>query len=235
MASHAEDYSNDSTRLQNYARQVVGARMLMLTAFGIMNTQRLLQEYLTGVKDTSPFPLLHSTRAQLELLAVVFDVSLIIKDNAGTHSDRLVERITTVDESLIKSTFGTRNEILKGAMKSERFSKLRENKEKDIEILEAKNILTRLTKLSKSEIYKDCLLDYERLSEYCHPNYGMNMLHIVRSNISEKLLCFSLTSSEPFKMAFTTSISTMLKAATLTNQILNSLDWPFGEPIKSFN
>lgn len=107
-------------------------------------------------------------------------------------------------------------------------SRLREATSADLTVLTAKNVLTRLEKLSKSGAYSECLEDYERLCEYVHPNYGMNTLYVVASPISDKLLRFSLKSREPFERALSASAPIMARAARGTLAAFDDLHPPFG-------
>ena len=89
-------------------------------------------------------------------------------------------------------------------------------------------MLTRLHKLSSTGAYPECKNDYERLCEYVHPNYGMNMLHVVASPLSQKLLRFSLKSLEPFNRALSASAPIMARAARGTLGLMEGIQPPFG-------
>jgi hypothetical protein len=80
----------------------------------------------------------------------------------------------------------------------------------------------------KSGVYPECKDDYERLCEYVHPNFGMNMLHVVSSPVHEKLLRFSLTSNDPYERTLTASAGVMLRAALGTLAVMEQLQPPFG-------
>ena len=232
--SHAKMYSADPVRLRRYARQVICARLMILIVFSRMNTMLLLDTYVRGLNSWNPFPLLLSARSQLELLSVVADVIAITKDNSGEHSDRFAERVRIVDEALITATYGTRSSVLKDLIPKVRPSRLRSITPGDLAILTSKNVLTRLDRLSKKGTYPECKRDYERLCEYVHPNYGMNMLLVVASPQSDKLARFSLNSREPFERALAASVEVMARAARQTIAVIDEVQPPFGTPEISY-
>jgi hypothetical protein len=162
------------------------------------------------------------------LFSVVADAVKTITEQAGEHPEHFPERVRAVDEALINATFGTRSGVVKQMMTLIGVSRLREASEADYSVLKSKNVQTRLERLSKSGIYPECLHDYERLCEYVHPNYGMNMLHVVASPMHPKLLRFSLTSDEPFRRALTASVNVMLRAAHGTLAAMEHVQPPFG-------
>jgi hypothetical protein len=229
LASHAADYANQPDRLRRYAKRVINARIMILLASSRMNTQVLLRTYLLDVETSNPFPLFLASRSQLELLSVVADAGKIIKANAGEHQEDFATRVQTVDEALITATHGTRSPRVKEFMSGVGVSRLRDTNSADLSVLNAKNVLTRLEKLSKSGTYPECMEDYERLCEYVHPNWGMNMLHVVASPISDKFLRFSLKSREPFERALSASAPTMARAAHGTLAAFHDLHPPFGD------
>lgn len=228
LVSHAKDHAKQPDRLRRYARQVIGARIMIFLCSTRMTTQALVQTYLLGVESKIPFPLLLAARSQLELYSVVADTIRIIKENAGEQEHNFVERVATVDHALINATFGTRSTLLKQLMKGAELSRLRPTQEQDIEALNSKNILTRLGRLSETGAYPECKADYERLCEFVHPNCGMNMLHMVPSPINSRFLRFSLTSGEPFMRSLSASASAMERAARGTLSAFDALQAPFG-------
>jgi len=177
FASHAEHYATQTDRLQYYAKQVINNRIILLLVSSRMTTQTLLSTYLLGVAATNPFPILLAARSQLELFAVLADVTGVIKENAGEHAENFAARVRRVDEALIMAMFGTKNPELKKAFHKVGVSRLRASTPVDLAVLSAKNVLSRLDKLSATGAYPECKTDYDRLCEYVHPNYGMNMLH----------------------------------------------------------
>jgi hypothetical protein len=228
LVSHAQDYADQPERLRRYSRQVVSGRIMILLCSTRMTTQALLQTYLLGVDNKLPFPLLLSARSQLELYSVVADTIRILKDNAGEHEERFVERVQAVDNALISATFGTRSSLLKQLMGNTQLSRLRATTAEDLETLSSKNVLTRLEKLARLGIYPNCKEDYERLCEFVHPNWGMNMLHVVPSPIDARLLRFSLRSADPFNRALTASVGAMQRAASGALGAVDTLEPPFG-------
>lgn len=201
---------------------------MTLLASTRMTTQALLQTFLLGVDAKAPFGMLLPSRAQIELFSVVVDVVRIIKENAGEQEENLAERVRKVDQALINATFGARSSVLKGLLAEADLSRLRATVTDDLDILSAKNVLTRLDKLSKSGLYPECKQDYERLCEYVHPNWGMNMLMIVPSPLDARLLRFSLNSGEPHERALAPCAAVMRRAAAGTLAVFENLQPPFG-------
>lgn len=228
LVSHVEDYSDKPDRLRHYGRQVINARIMTLLASTRMTTQALLQTFLLGAAAKAPFAMLLPSRAQLELFSVVADVARIIKENSGEQEDQFAERVGKVDKTLINATFGTRSTVLKGLMSEVELSRLRTTVSDDLDILAAKNVLTRLDKLSKCGVYPECKSDYERLCEYVHPNWGMNMLMLVPSPLDERLMRFSLKSDEPYTRALSACAAVMGRAAAGTLAAFDNLRPPFG-------
>jgi len=226
--SHAEHYANQPDRLRYYARQVISGRFVLLLASSRMTTQALLFAYLGGVVTKAPFSMLLAARSQLELFSVVADTTRIIKENSGEHAENFAARVRAVDEALISATFGTRNSVRKDRLQKMTLSRARPVTPGDYEVFTSKNILTRLEKLSKGGIYPECKEDYERLCDYVHPNWGMNLLHLVASPISNKLLRLSLKSEEPFELALLESANVMLRASRGTIAVIGELEPPFG-------
>lgn len=228
LVSHAEDYADKPDRIRHYGRQVIFARIMTLLASSRMTTQALLQTFLLGADSKAPFAMLLPSRAQLELFSVVADVARIINENAGEQDENFAERVRRVDQALINATFGTRSSVLKGLMAEAELSRLRSAVTEDLDILSAKNVLTRLDKLSKSDLYPDCKKDYERLCEYVHPNWGMNMLMVVPSPVDPRLLRFSMNSEEPYTRAVSACAAIMARAAKGTLAAFENLQPPFG-------
>lgn len=228
LVSHVDQYAAQPERLRRYAKQVISGRIMIFLVFSRMNTQVLLQSYLLGVEARNPFSLLLAARSQLELFFVVADTLNMIRDNAGEQEEHFAKRVRAVDEALINATFGTRSSLVKEMMSKMGVSRLRAATREDDSVLKSKNVLTHLERLSKNNAYSGCKADYERLCEYVHPNYGMNMLHVVASE-HPKLLRFSLTSQEPFDRALSASAATMIRAARETVAAMDKVHPPFGE------
>jgi hypothetical protein len=235
LVSHVGDYADKPDRIRYYGRQVISARIMTLLASTRMTTQSLLQTFLLGVDANAPFGMLLPSRAQLELFSVVADVTRIIKENAGEKEENFAERVRKVDQALINATFGTRSSVLKGLLSEADLSRLRATVTDDIDILSAKNVLTRLDKLSKSGLYPESKQDYERLCEYVHPNWGMNMLMLVPSPLDARLLRFSLKSGEPHERALSACAAVMRRAAAGTLAAFENLQPPFGVGKVSFS
>jgi hypothetical protein len=228
LVSHAQDYADKPERIRNYGRQVICGRIMTLLASTRMTTQALLQTFLLGADAKAPFAMLLPSRAQLELFSVVAEVVRIINVNAGEQEENFAERVRTVDQALINATFGTRSSVIKGLLSEADLSRLRSTVSEDMDILSAKNVLTRLDKLGKSGLYPECKQDYERLCEYVHPNWGMNMLMLVPSPLDPRLLRFSLKSDDPFERALSVCAAIMGRAAAGTLAAFENLKPPFG-------
>jgi hypothetical protein len=229
LVSHVEAYKNDIPRLRKYATQVIGARIMLLLASTRLTTQALLQTFFLGVDNKNPFPMLLAARSQLELLSVVADTLRTIRDNSGGHEKGFASRVRLVDNALITATFGTRSSLLKGFLPKVAPTPLRTIlTPTDIDVLGARNVLTRLEKLAKSGSYPDCMQDYERLCEYVHPNWGMNMLHLVPSPLGTRFSRLSLVSPDPFERAMLASVAAMHRSATATSTAFHDLPPPFG-------
>lgn len=228
LVSHAKAYAGEPERLRRYAKQVISARIMILLSSSRMTTQSLLEIYQFGLEKKRPFPLLLVARAQMELYAVVADTIRIIRENSGEHSERFVERVHSVDSALITASFGTRSGVIKDILGAQSLSRVRPMSASDEEALNSKNVLTRLQKLAKLGVYKDCLEDYERLCEFVHPNWGMNMMHLVPSPLDPRLLRFSRSSEDPFSRAVSASADALLRSARGTVDAFNDLVAPFG-------
>jgi hypothetical protein len=228
MVSHVPEYQKDKQRLRRYAAQVISARVMLLLASTRMTTQGLLDSFLVGVDSKSPFSVLLAARAQLELLAVVVDTIRIIQENAGEHEHGFVARVQRVDNALITATYGTRSSFMKQLIPKMKVSRHRDPTAEDLEVLTSRNVITRLEKLAKSGRYPSCKEDYERLCEYVHPNWGMNMLYLVPSPLDQRLVRLSLTSSDPFERALLVSAQPMERAAAATVSAFDGLEPPFG-------
>jgi hypothetical protein len=114
----------------------------------------------------------------------------VIKDNAGKQEEKFAERVRKVDQALINATFGTHSSVLKGLLSEAELSRPRSAVSQDMDIFSATNVLTGLDKLSKNGAYPECKQDHERLCEYVHSNWGMNMLMLVPSPLDARLLRF---------------------------------------------
>ena len=135
------------------------------------------------------------------------------------------QRMTQVNDTLRAAIAGVPP---KDQLRAFGLSRLREATEEEYEALTSRNVLTRLERLSKSGVYPESKGDYEWLCEYVHPNFGMNMLHVVHSPVHDKLLRFSLTSTDPFERALADSAGIMVRAALGTLAVMEQLQPPFG-------
>jgi hypothetical protein len=227
--SHVSVHAHDLQRLRKYAAEVIPARTLILLASTQFSTQHLVQTFLLGVDNNNPFPMLLAARSQMELFASVADACHVIRENAGQHEDRFQERVQAVDNALINVLSGTRSAPLKEALKASHVSKARPVDDKDLEVLSAKNILTRLGHLEKRGEFANCREVYERLCEFVHPNWGMNYLYLeVSPRDRDRFNRLSAASGSAFKRAFNVSIEPMVVAAKKTASAFDDLPTPFG-------
>jgi hypothetical protein len=120
-----------------------------------------------------------------------------------------------VDETLIKATYGTRLELLRRLFRELGSSKLRNVMDADMEVFNAKNVLTRVDHASRSGEYPDCRSDYDRLSEYVHPNTAQNMIIAWPSPKHPEWLRLSRRSKYAFISGVNTSVSPTEKASRL--------------------
>jgi hypothetical protein len=229
LASHVTDYEQDRQRLRRYAGQAIGARVAQFLGTNLMKTHFFLQTYLSGVDSRNPYTSLMAARAQIETLAVVWDVVRILKENGGDHEDKYVDRVKLIDSELILGTYGGRSEVVRGLIRELRLSKLRPNREEDYKLFEARNILTRIDRLSaKDKDYKNCREDYDRLCEYLHPNMAQNIILLVPSRLNDKFQRLSRTDEAVMARALAASAAPMNKAASQTVKILETqLEPPF--------
>lgn len=220
LVSHAQDYANDPPRLKRYAGQVIGARAMQFLGTNLMKTHFFTEMYLNGIAQKNPYPVLMAARSQIEVAAVVWDIVQVLKENAGDHTDRYLERVRRIDSELITATYGTRSEKVKKLLPTMKLSRMRETKDGDLKTFEARNILTRIDRLSRSEYYAECKEDYERLCEYLHPNLGQNLILLVNS---DKAGFAKLTRTDPVVIshAISTSAPAMDQAGALTEMLLD--------------
>jgi hypothetical protein len=233
LVSHAQDYASDRPRLKRYAGQVIGARAMQFYGTNLMKTHFFIEMYLNGIEQRNPYSVLMAARSQIEVAAVVWDIVRIFKENAGDHEDRYLERVIRIDTELITATYGTRSDKVKELLPTMKLSRLRNTTINDMKTFEARNILTRVERLSKSERYEECREDYERLCEYLHPNLGQNLILLVNA---EKSGYAKLTRIDPMVMslALSASASAMNRASTLTEMLLQKEFGPPFECVVSF-
>jgi hypothetical protein len=161
------------------------------------------------------YEMLFAARALVEVYAVTADVYSTIRKNAGDEIEGFIARVKEIDETLIKATYGTRSELLKGLFTELELSKLREVIDADMKVLSAKNILTRIDRASQSDEYPECRSDYDRLSEYVHPNTGQNMIIAWPSPRHPEWLRLSRRSKYGFVTGVNTSVAPADKASRL--------------------
>jgi hypothetical protein len=227
LISHADDYSKNLARLRRYAGQVVGARIMQFGYMTLYKTYYFLDMFLRGHGDRNIYEMVFAARALIEVYGVTADVHSTIGKNAGDHADEFIARVKEVDEALIKATYGTRSQLVKDVFKGVASSKVREVADKDLAIMEAKNILTRIDRVSKHEDYPQCRSDYDRLSEYVHPNSGQNMILGWPSPIDEKWLRLSRRSKYAFITAVNVSVGPAEKASRLIVHRILDGEFPF--------
>jgi len=227
LVSHAPDYAHDLARLRRYAREVVNGRIMQLLAVTFMKSWFLVDLYLMGLERRNPYSLFLATRTQMEIFAVTWDTAETIRQNAGDEGDRFAERVKTIDEALINATYGTRSALILDLLPKLEASKLRATRDEDVQTWKARNVLTRLDRLSKSKGYGDCKADYERICEYLHPNIGQNIVLVVSSTKKKQWVKACRTDREPLKRAIRATARPMDQASKGTVQMLASLHPPF--------
>jgi hypothetical protein len=123
--------------------------------------------------------------------------------------------VKEVDHTLIKATYGTRLELLKRVFKDVASSALRSVEDQDVELIGAKNILTRIDRVCRLEEYPECRCDYDKLSEYVHPNTGQNLIIAWPSPKHAGLVRLSRRSKYAFVTAVNVSVGPTDKASGL--------------------
>jgi hypothetical protein len=176
LIPHVDDYREDLPRLGRYASQVINARIRQFGFTTLHKTYYFLEMYLQGNSGRNIYQMVFASRALIEVYAVTADTFRVIVKNSGDQPDELAKRAKEIDEAIIKSTYGTRSDNVRSVFKEIAASKLRAATDEDKAIIEAKNILTRIDRSSRLEEYPDCRSDYDRLSEYVHPNIGQNVI-----------------------------------------------------------
>lgn len=231
MVSHAAEYANDEQKLRNYAQQVIAARLMHFTFVTSYKVNHFLRMYLDGFSSKNFYSMLFAARSMVEIFAVVFDLFDHMKQNRGDHPDRYFDRVISIDKALINATSGNRLDLVKDVIASATPSKLREFSEDDMLTIQAKNIMTRIDRSSKKSSYTECRRDYDRLSEYIHPNIGQNAVLCWPSPKNEKWVRISRSSEYSVASAFRASILPTQKAAEAIMREVTSMEFPFGTPV----
>ncbi|WP_435608258.1 hypothetical protein [Pseudomonas knackmussii] len=231
MVSHATDYAKDEQKLRNYAQQVIAARLLQLTIITSYKVNHILRMYLDGFSSRNFYSMLFAARSMIEVFALTFDLFDQVRQNSGVHAERFLDRVISVDKALINATSGSRLDLLKEFFALEMPSKLRELSEDDILAIQAKNIMTRIDRSSKKSSYTECRRDYDRLSEYAHPNIGQNAVLCWPSPKNEKWVRISRSSGHSLASAFRASIRPIQEAAEAVMREVTSMEFPFGTPV----
>ncbi|MGE8501973.1 MAG: hypothetical protein ACN6P1_07025 [Pseudomonas sp.] len=231
MVSHAADYAKDEQKLRNYAQQVIAARLMHFTFVTSYKVNHLLRMYLDGFSSRNFYSMLFAARSMIEVFAVVFDLFDQIKQNRGDHAERYLDRVISVDKALINATSGNRLDLLKEVLATSMQSKLRDLNEDDMLAIQAKNIMTRIDRSSKKSSYTECRRDYDRLSEYVHPNIGQNAVLCWPSPKNEKWVRISRSSEHSLASAFRASIAPTQWAAEAIMHEISNMEFPFGMPV----
>ncbi|WP_271043202.1 hypothetical protein [Pseudomonas sp. VB3] len=231
MVSHAAEYASDEQKLRNYAQQVIAARLMHFTFVTSYKVNHFLRMYLDGFSSKNFYSMLFAARSMVEIFAVVFDLFDHMKQNRGDHPDRYFDRVISIDKALINATSGNRLDLVKDVIASATPSKLREFSEDDMLTIQAKNIMTRIDRSSKKSSYTECRRDYDRLSEYIHPNIGQNSVLCWPSPKNEKWVRISRSSEYSVASAFRASILPTQKAAEAIMREVTSMEFPFGTPV----
>lgn len=176
LVSHVADYSSDLPRLRRYAGQVIGARIMQFGHMALYKTYYFIEMFLRGHAARNVYEMVFAARALIEVYAVTRDTYATIADNAGDHEGNFATRVQAIDDALINATYGTRSELVRKLFPTLEASKLRDVNERDVTLILAKNVLTRIDRAARFDDYPDCRTDYDRLSEYVHPNTGQNII-----------------------------------------------------------
>src|SRR5687768_6720925 len=97
MVSHVDLFRDEPQKLDDYGRNVIASRLGQLFYNMKFRTFWLTDLYLKCVQDPNPFALFFTTRAQLELYSVCWEVSQAVAAAQDSAID-LVRRMTVLDE-----------------------------------------------------------------------------------------------------------------------------------------
>jgi hypothetical protein len=189
--SHVDAYKNNPVKLKHYAGQVINARLLIQIGLSLTKTFCFLDQYQYGTTNANPYAMISAARSQIELAAIVWDLTAIIRSNAGPHREQFYQRVRTVDLALINATYGTRSDTMKEVFRTEAGSKLRSVEQSDVITIEAKNVLTRIDRLSNSSPYGDARKHYDNLCEILHPNMSQNTIIMAAHPARESVIRMS--------------------------------------------
>jgi hypothetical protein len=236
FASHVVDHAEDLARLRTYAESVTSMRLMLLLGLSFAKTWFFLEMFLEGLTTRNPFSLFFSTRAQIELLAVAFDTLTIVRRNSGTREETFADRVAKVDEALITAVYGTRDKSMIDLIQSQGSSQFRPILEHDVDVLSARNMVTRIEKFERSESYKPLIDDYFRLCDYLHPNILQNILLMrfsgrsikLPSGRDEKLTKISRDDPGIMETAIARTLHPMTLAARGTMREFEKIEPPFG-------
>jgi hypothetical protein len=225
--SHAEQYRDDSAALRRYAETAINARIAQLLSAAFMKMFHFVNGYLEALRQENPFVMTMCARGALEAYSVYSDTVRVVRDNAGSEDVGLFERVKRVDDALIKATYGTRHPFYQTTMATERLSKLREATAADAATSTAKNILTYIGRLSKTQ-YAEAMTDYELLSEFVHPNVGQNSVLLWPAPNPPGFARMDRASLNGLLLATLVSVRPMERSARGTRQVFEGLKPPFG-------
>jgi hypothetical protein len=229
LVSHADTYASDLPRLRRYATTTVNARIMQLLAVTFMKTYHFLDAYLYGIDKRNPFAALGAARSQLEIYAVTWDTVEAVRRNSGGHTAGFAERVKAVDEALISATYGTRSPLLKDLMRqSPGISKVRPVNDEDVALIDARNVLGRIDRLAKSNVFPDSRDLYDRLCEYLHPNVGQNLILCTPSGLGENFWRLERSGDLAIQYALTASAFGMAQSAEGSVRLFDGLTPPFG-------
>lgn len=215
-------------RITNYSRSVVPQRIIQLTTFAFAKSYHFVSGYLAGVQIKNPFCLFTMARCQAELLASVYRPISIIR--ASSTKTPTAEQLAVVDRALVRFLYGNR---------AEQFELFHENCVDFAEVPQtanedwtAINIITLIDKLNKDNEYHGIKQDYERLCEYVHPNLLSNFVLTEPFVKGEKANVRIHRKGEYLMTRCLRETAQRMAAWTdATIRLINSIDWPFGEPL----
>lgn len=197
----------------------------------LYKTYYFIEMFLRGHAARNVYEMVFAARALIEVYAVTRDTYATIADNAGDHEGNFATRVQAIDDALINATYGTRSELVRKLFPTLEASKLRDVNERDVTLILAKNVLTRIDRAARFDDYPDCRTDYDRLSEYVHPNTGQNIILAWPSPQNPKFVRLSRRSDYAFITAVTVAIRpTDTASRSILRHVLNG-SFPFAGKI----
>jgi hypothetical protein len=207
---------------------VVPQRILHLTAFAFTKTYHFVSGYLAGVETENPYSLYTMARCQVELLASLYRPISIIR--VSSAKEPTADQVCAVDRALVRFLYGNRAQQYDFFYRNCRdFADAPPTANEDWTAI---NVLTLIDKLDKDNDYHGVKQDYERLCEFLHPNLLSNFV-LTEPFVKDAKTNIRIHRKSEYVMARCLRDTAQRMAAwtDATIQIVNSVDWPFGEPM----